>query len=70
MPNNASFAGPGANASVPELLVARDERGFGVSESRPEHPVVHGGRPSLVPPGTVIELDDGGGYKVVDKPTD
>lgn len=66
MSKNASFAGPLANAGVPELRgsKSKDDASHG---STPEDPAVYGGRTSGIPVGAEIEFTEGGGYKVVDQ---
>lgn len=67
MPKTASFAGPLANVSAPELS-ARSGSVFQGPTS--EDPAVYGGTPTQVPVGTEIELLEDGGYKVVKKDTE
>lgn len=64
MSKTASFAGPLANAGVPELRVPK---GSVSHESTPEDPAVYGGRTSGIPVGAEIEFTEEGGYKVVDQ---
>lgn len=58
-----SFAGPLANRSIPELGASDD--GWAA-----EDPAIFGGTRSQLPPGTVVELPEEGGYKVVETPNE